>query len=212
MTVLDTALTTKLFDDGYAGDIDPMALFETWLAEAVESEPNDPNAMALATVGADGMPDNRMVLLNGRDDRGFVFYTNAHSAKGRELEDNSKAALLFHWKSLRRQVRIRGSVHQVSDSESDAYFASRPRGSRIGAHASHQSSPLESREDLLRRVKMLEVKYEGQEVPRPAHWIGYRVMPEQIEFWKDGEFRLHDRVLFRRENPDGAWSRVRLNP
>ena len=200
------ALTTDEFTEAS----EPLALFEAWLAEATASEPNDPNAMALATVDADGMPDVRMVLLKGADERGFVFYTNTESAKGRELEACPKAALVLHWKSLRRQVRVRGTVTRVSDAEADAYYASRPRHSRIGAWASRQSRPLESRFALEKAVALVSAKHAIGEVPRPPHWTGFRIAPVQMEFWRDGAFRLHDRVQFLRDG-DG-WARTRLYP
>ena len=196
---------------------DPFALFEGWLAEAAVSEPNDPNGMALATVDASGLPNVRMVLLKGLDeagppDRGFVFYTNLESAKGTELAGSGKAALLFHWKSLRRQIRIRGSVALVSDAESDAYFQSRPRDSRIGAWASQQSRPLKGRFELETAVAMYTARYAIGEVPRPPYWSGFRLRPLSIEFWHDRPFRLHDRVVFRRETPESAWTKTRLYP
>jgi pyridoxamine 5'-phosphate oxidase len=192
---------------------DPFGLFAAWLLEAEKSEPNDPNAMALATVDADGLPDVRMVLLKDFDEEGFVFYTNYESAKGRELIGQPKAALLFHWKSLRRQVRVRGPVEQVSAAEADAYFATRPRHSRLGAWASQQSRPLESRFALEKAVALVAARYPLGEVPRPPHWSGFRIRPQQVEFWKDGAFRLHDRVVFLRESPDDAeWRRERLYP
>jgi pyridoxamine 5'-phosphate oxidase len=192
---------------------DPIALFAGWLLEAETSEVNDPNAMALATVDADGLPDIRMVLLKDCDETGFVFYTNFESAKGRELLLQPKAGLLFHWKSLRRQVRVRGPVEVVTDEEADAYFASRPRQSRLGAWASKQSRPLESHFALEKAVAAVALQYPLGEIPRPAHWSGFRVKPLQIEFWKDGAFRLHDRVAFRREVPgEGEWSKERLYP
>ncbi len=176
---------------------DPFELFDAWLKEAWQSELNDANAMTLATVDSAGLPDARTVLLKGHDARGFVFYTNRNSAKGLELQDNPKAALLFHWKSQRRQVRIRGAVSLVSDAESDAYYASRPLGSRIGAWASDQSRPAADRGELEKRVADMELEL-GDDPPRPPFWGGYRVAPEEIEFWQDGQFRLHDRFLFRR--------------
>jgi len=209
MTHSDQTMTDQVFDDSYTGDIDPFELFETWLEEAKASEINDPVAMALATVDSDGLPDARMVLLKGRDRRGFVFFTDFGSAKGRELLANPKAALLFHWKSLRSQIRIRGDVEQVSPAEADAYFATRPHGSKIGAHASEQSRPLNSRSELVARIRTLEAQF-GDDVPRPEHWSGFRIKPVEIEFWKDGEFRLHDRVLFRAIA--NGWTRQRLNP
>ena len=191
---------------------DPFGLFAAWLLEAEKSEPNDPNAMALATVDADGLPDVRMVLLKDFDEDGFVFYTNYESAKGRELIAQPKAALLFHWKSLRRQVRVRGPVEQVSAAEADAYFATRPRHSRLGAWASQQSRPLESRFALEKAVALVAARYPLGEVPRPPHWSGFRIRPQQIEFWKDGAFRLHDRVLFSRAADAGGWQSQRLYP
>lgn len=174
---------------------DPFELFDAWFAEAVAAEVNDANAMALATVGADGMPNVRMVLLKGHDRRGFVFYTNVHSVKGRELAASPAAALLFHWKSLRRQVRLRGPVAPVSAAEADAYFESRPRNSRIGAWASDQSHPAAGRAELEARFAEREAEF-GDRVPRPPHWSGFRVVPRSIEFWSDGPHRLHDRFLY----------------
>jgi pyridoxamine 5'-phosphate oxidase len=191
---------------------EPFGLFETWFEEAKASEPNDPNAMALATADADGLPNVRMVLLKGFDPRGFVFYTNTQSQKGEEILGSMKAAGLFHWKSLRRQVRLRGPVEQVSDTEADAYFQSRPRDSRIGAWASQQSRPLESRFALEKAAAFYAARYAVGEVPRPAHWTGLRIMPTCLEFWKDGAFRLHDRVVFRRAAPGADWTRTRLYP
>ncbi len=208
----DSDLTAQLFDDRLVRKPDPFAVFSLWLEEARQTEVNDANAMSLATVDSQGMPDCRIMLLNGLDDRGFIFYTNTRSAKGRELEHDNRVCLLFHWKSLRRQVRIRGSALKVSDARADAYFATRPRGSRIGAHASRQSEPLEERQDIDRRVQELTRKFEGQEVPRPAHWTGFRVEPLQIEFWQNGEFRLHDRVTYRRNDTGSPWVAQRLNP
>jgi pyridoxamine 5'-phosphate oxidase len=196
--------------DAFAGQIDPLALFDAWLEEAKAKEINDPTGMALATVDPTGLPDVRMVLLKGHDARGFVFFTNFESAKGQELIATPKAALLFHWKSLRRQVRIRGPVVQVETAEADDYFASRPRDSRIGAWASDQSRPLEGRFALEKRVAEYALKFGLGEVPRPPHWSGFRVVPTQIEFWKDGAFRLHDRLLFDRVG-DG-WTTKRLYP
>jgi len=196
----------------FSNETDPFGLFARWLEDATASEPNDPNAMALATVDADGLPDARMVLLKGFDGQGFVFYTNAESAKGRELAAVPKAALLFHWKSLRRQVRVRGPVENVTDAEADAYFASRPRGSRIGAWASQQSRPLESRFALEKAVAVYKAKFGVGEIPRPAYWRGFRVRPVAIEFWHDRPFRLHDRIRFHRAAPDGEWQRERLYP
>lgn len=207
-----TNITDTLFDDGFKGAIDPYELFEVWFAEAVEKEVNDPTAMVLATVDGDGLPNARTMLLNGRSEQGFVFYTNYESTKGEELLANPKATLLFHWKSLRRQVRIRGLVEKVSDAEADAYYQTRPRGSRIGAHASEQSRPLASREALIERNDALEQKFGDGDIPRPGHWSGFRVVPISIEFWKDGAFRLHDRVLFTGGSGRSGWSQTRLNP
>lgn len=191
---------------------EPFQLFRTWMAEAEASEPNDPNAMALATVDSDGLPNVRMVLLKGMDDGGFVFYTNTLSQKGREIAASPKAAAVFHWKSLRRQIRVRGPLEQVSDAEADAYFQSRPRESRIGAWASQQSQPLESRFALEKAAALMAARYAIGEVPRPPHWTGFRIRPVYLEFWRDGAFRLHDRVVFRRAEPVGNWSRQRLYP
>lgn len=194
---------------------DPFDLFAEWLAEAGESEPNDPNAMALATADADGMPAVRMVLLKGvdpadADPRGFVFYTNLESFKGRDLAANPKAALCFHWKTLRRQVRVVGPVVPVDAAEADAYFASRPRGSRIGAWASTQSRPLAARGELIRRVAQFGARYAVGAVPRPPHWSGFRIVPQRIEFWRDRPFRLHDRLVYHRG--DHGWTTERLYP
>jgi pyridoxamine 5'-phosphate oxidase len=189
---------------------DPFALFAEWLAEATASEPNDPNAMALATVDADGLPDVRMVLLKGFDTRGFTFFTNYESAKGREILAHPKAAAVLHWKSLRRQVRLRGPVSQVSAAEADEYFATRSRGSRLGAWASQQSRPLESRFALEKAVARVTAKYAVGEIPRPPHWSGFRIAPVEIEFWRDGAFRLHDRVRFARGGE--GWTKLRLYP
>jgi len=202
----------QLTSGDFTQEQDPFALFQSWFEEAKKSEPNDPNAMALSTVDADGLPNSRMVLLNGRDGEDFVFYTNTQSQKGTELLAQPKAALLFHWKSLRRQVRIRGSVSLVSDEMADAYFASRPRDSRIGAWASQQSRPLESRFALEKAVALQAAKFGVGTIPRPPHWTGFRVSPVYLEFWRDGAFRLHDRVVFRRTAVDQPWSRERLYP
>jgi pyridoxamine 5'-phosphate oxidase len=196
---------------------DPFLLFEAWMKEAERSEPNDPNAMALATVDAAGMPNVRTVLLKDVDaphitDRGFVFYTNFESAKGRELLASPKAALLFHWKSLERQIRIRGPVSLVSHGEADAYFASRPRLSRIGAWASHQSRPLSSRDVLEAKVQHFEAKFPEENIPRPAYWSGFRVLPVEMEFWMSRPFRLHDRIVFRRDAQRDSWQKTRLYP
>ncbi len=189
---------------------EPLALFGQWLEDATRSEPNDPNAVALASVDADGLPDVRMVLLKDFDRRGFVIYTNFESAKGREILGSMKAAMCFHWKSLRRQVRLRGPVEVVSDEEADSYYQTRPRGSRIGAWASRQSRPLESRFALEKAVAEYTARYPIGEIPRPRHWSGFRLVPETIEFWHDRPFRLHDRIVFSRAG-DG-WTKTRLYP
>jgi len=189
---------------------DPVALFEAWLAEAAAIEPNDPNAVALATVGRDGHPSVRMVLLKSVDSRGFVFFTNLESRKGRQLDENAHAALCFHWKSLRRQVRVEGAVTPVTTEEADAYFASRPRDSQIGAWASSQSRPLEGRFELEKRVAQFAVRFGLGRIERPAHWSGFRVAPERIEFWEERPFRLHDRLVYHRR--DGGWATERLYP
>lgn len=191
---------------------DPIALFCEWMDEARASEISDANAMSLATVDADGMPDVRIVLLKGVDENGFVFYTNLESQKGRELAATPKAALGFHWKSLRRQVRVRGAVEPVSAAEADAYFASRPRDSRIGAWASKQSRPLESRFALEKAVAKYAARYPVGEVPRPDHWSGFRIVPISIEFWHERPFRLHERAQFTRQAPGAPWRRQRLYP
>jgi pyridoxamine 5'-phosphate oxidase len=191
---------------------EPFALFAAWFSEATRSEPNDPNGMALATVDTDGLPDLRMVLMKGFDADGFVFYSHIASAKGRELAANPKAALLFHWKSLRRQVRIRGPVSPVSDAEADAYFATRPKQAQIGAWASKQSQPLESRFAFEQAIALVAAKHMIGEVPRPPGWSGWRITPLRFEFWHDRPFRLHDRIEFSRGAPGAAWSKTRLYP
>ena len=197
---------------GFTERDEPFSLFAEWLKDAEKSEPNDPNAMTLATVDEEGLPNARMVLLKDFDALGFVFYTNFESQKGQELLATGKAALVFHWKSLRRQVRVRGLVEQVTAAEADAYFASRPRDSRIGAWASAQSRPLEGRFALEASVAMHTAKYAMGDVPRPAHWSGFRIKPLSIEFWHDRPFRLHDRVVFRRAAPDVKWEKAKLYP
>jgi len=189
---------------------DPFQLFDEWFAEARANEPNDAEAMALATADASGRPSVRMVLLKGHGPEGFVFYTNEQSAKGGQLCENPRAALLFHWKSLRRQVRIEGPTERVADEEANAYFASRGRDSQLGAWASDQSRPLDSRETFEQRFEDMQTRYDGQDVPRPPHWGGYRVIPERIEFWTDRRHRLHERRLFVRERTD--WSEGLLYP
>ncbi|MEO0675097.1 MAG: pyridoxamine 5'-phosphate oxidase [Pseudomonadota bacterium] len=184
---------------------DPAALFADWLALAGPREMNDPNAMALATVDGDGLPDVRIVLLKAFDAQGLSFFTNTKSAKGSALAEHPKAALCFHWKSIRRQVRFRGTVKPVSEPEADAYFASRARGSQIGAWASDQSRPLSGRETLQKRVDELTATYEGKPVPRPPHWSGFRVEPIQAEFWVNRPYRLHERMVFQRETPLTPW-------
>lgn len=201
----------QLTPDFTAAD-DPFALFEAWFAEAVKSEPNDPNAMALATVDADGLPDVRMVLLKGYDRDGFVFYSHIDSAKGRELAASPKAALLFHWKSLRRQIRIRGPVTRTTDAEADEYFATRPKQAQIGAWASKQSQPLESRFAFEQAIAKVAAKHVIGSVPRPPGWGGFRIAPVQFEFWHDRPFRLHDRIVFDRSAPTAAWAKTRLYP
>ncbi len=191
---------------------DPFEQFSRWLSEAGASEVNDANAMTLATADSDGRPSARTVLLKEVDARGFAFYTNTESQKGRQLEVNPFAALCFHWKSLRRQVRVEGPVISVSDLEADEYYASRPRGSRIGAWASQQSRPLADRPTLLAAVARFDAEYQNRDVPRPAYWSGYRLTPMRIEFWQDGEFRLHDRFAFSRASDGAAWTVQRLFP
>ncbi|MEW9807017.1 pyridoxamine 5'-phosphate oxidase [Mesorhizobium sp. ZMM04-5] len=202
---------TELTSSDFTSRSEPFRLFSEWLEDATKSEPNDPNGVALATVDEDGLPDVRMVLLKGFDEAGFVFYTNFESAKGREILSSMKAAMCFHWKSLRRQVRVRGPVEIVTDAEADAYYATRPRGSRIGAWASKQSRPLESRFALEKAVAEYTTRYAIGEIPRPAYWSGFRIVPQQIEFWHDRPFRLHDRIQFSR-TAEGGWQKTRLYP
>jgi pyridoxamine 5'-phosphate oxidase len=191
---------------------EPLRLFAAWFEEAAASEPRDPTAMSLATVDADGVPNVRMVLMKGYDERGFVFYTNVDSAKGRELDASRQGALLFHWKSLNRQVRLRGPVERVSDREADAYFATRPRLAQIGAWASKQSAALESRLAFEKAIALYTAKFAIGAIPRPPNWTGYRLLPLSIEFWHDRPFRLHDRIEFRRAGPGDPWSKTRLYP
>lgn len=210
MTMPEQDSPEKLID-GFT-DQNPFNIFAEWLSEAEKSEPNDPNAMSLATVDKSGMPNVRMVLLKGFDDSGFVFYTNFESAKGVELLSAEKAALCLHWKSLRRQVRVRGMIEKVSDAEADAYFQSRARGSRIGAWASKQSRELESRFALEQEVARFTAKFAIGEIPRPEHWSGLRLKPESIEFWRDQKFRLHDRLVFTRAQETDHWETKKLYP
>ena len=205
--MVETGLTSGDFTQSE----EPFALFADWLKDSTASEPNDPNAVALATVDADGLPNVRMVLLKGFDAAGFVFYTNFESAKGHEILGAMKAAMCFHWKSLRRQVRLRGPVEIVTDAEADAYFATRPRGSRIGAWASRQSRPLESRFAREKAVAEYTARHAIGEIPRPAHWSGFRIVPQTIEFWHDRPFRLHDRLVFSLGEA-GGWDKSRLYP
>ena len=201
-------LTTGDFADAD----EPLRLFAAWFDDARRAEPADPDAMALSTVDRDGLPNVRMVLLKEFDERGFVFYTNQGSQKGQELADRAAAAAVLHWKSLKRQVRLRGSVEQVADAEADAYFASRARLSQIGAWASRQSAPLESRLAFEKAVALVTARYGLGTVPRPPFWVGFRIVPSIVEFWQDRPYRLHDRVEFRRPAPDGAWTKTRLYP
>ena len=189
---------------------DPHALFDAWLVEARAVEPNDPEAMALATAGADGRPSVRMVLLKGHDPHGFVFYTNSESRKGGELAANPQAALLFHWKSLRRQIRVEGGIAPASPAEADAYFATRARDSQLGAWASEQSRPLESRATFEARFAAMQARFDGRDVPRPPRWSGWRVNPSTIEFWQDRAHRLHERTLFQRAGD--SWTKGFLYP
>ncbi|MEX0344878.1 MAG: pyridoxamine 5'-phosphate oxidase [Rhizobiaceae bacterium] len=202
---------TGLTSSDFTAATDPVALFGEWLNDAHKSEPNDPTAVALATVDGDGLPDVRMVLLKGFDEDGFVFYTNYESAKGSQILASKKAAMCFHWKSLRRQVRLRGPVETVTPDEADAYYDTRPRGSRIGAWASKQSRPLESRFALEKSVAEYTAKFGIGKIPRPDHWSGFRIRPVQFEFWHDRPFRLHDRLLFKSDG-QGGWETARLYP
>lgn len=204
-------------DDTISAADEPFRLFDEWFCEAQSSEPNDPNAMALATVDGNGLPNVRMVLLKGVDedaraDRGFVFYTNLESAKGRELAGVAKAAAVFHWKSLGRQIRVRGPVSAVTAEEADTYYATRQRGSRIGAWASAQSRPMESRLELAKNVASYAARYAVGAIPRPPHWSGFRIAPIEIEFWRERPFRLHERLVFRRPDLGAPWRKMRLYP
>lgn len=211
-SILGNMSETGLTSGDFTEENEPFALFGAWLKDAESSEINDPNAVAVATVDENGLPNVRMVLLKGYDSRGFVFYTNFESQKGQEILGQKKAAMCFHWKSLRRQVRLRGEVEVVSDAEADEYFHSRPLGSRIGAWASKQSRPLEGRFALEKSVAEYTARYALGSVPRPPHWSGFRIKPVSIEFWHDRKFRLHDRIEFRRESPDAPWQKVRMYP
>ncbi|HVV26855.1 MAG TPA: pyridoxamine 5'-phosphate oxidase [Rhizomicrobium sp.] len=201
-----------LDDGGIEPHPDPFGLFQIWMKEAEASEPNDPNAMALATADDGGNPNVRMVLLKGADANGFVFYSNAESAKGGELAANPRAAIGFHWKTLRKAVRAQGMVARVSEAEADAYFATRPKDSQIGAWASPQSRPMEGRWVFEKRIAEYALKYGLSTVPRPPFWTGWRLTPLRIEFWRDRPFRLHDRLVYRRDTPEGAWRTERLFP
>jgi pyridoxamine 5'-phosphate oxidase len=202
----------SLRSGNFAEADEPLGLFAAWFEEATAAEPADPTAMALATVDDDGLPNVRMVLLKGYDERGFVFYTNTRSPKGRELDASPKAAAVFHWKSLKRQVRLRGTVERVSEAEADAYFATRAKGSQIGAWASQQSMPLPDRFALEKAVARYTAKFALGAVPRPPEWSGYRIMPLAMEFWQDRPFRLHERIQFRRDRLDAPWVKTRLYP
>jgi len=205
-----TDMTTSA--DDFTAATEPFRLFAEWMQDATKSEPNDPNAVAVATVDESGLPNVRMVLLKDFDEHGFVFYTNYESQKGQEILSAGKAAMCFHWKSLRRQIRVRGPVEQVSAEEADAYYQSRPRGSRIGAWASKQSRPLESRFALEKAVAEYTARFAIGEIPRPEYWSGFRIKPTYIEFWHDRPFRLHDRLIFKRDTPEGDWTTQKFYP
>jgi pyridoxamine 5'-phosphate oxidase len=202
----------ELTSGDFTQAVDPVGLFKHWFEEARNNEPNDPEAMSLATVDADGLPNARMVLLKDFDESGLVFYTNEESAKGREMAATPKAAALFHWKSLRRQIRVRGLISAVSAAAADAYFRTRARDSRIGAWASQQSRPLESRFAFEKAIAIYAAKYAVGDIPRPPYWRGYRLTPLAFEFWRDRPFRLHDRIQFTRDTPDAPWRSQRLYP
>ncbi len=210
MSLNDLATLTASL--GFTDRTDPLKLFAEWFEDAKKSEPNDPNAMALSTVDDEGLPNVRMVLMKDFDEKGFAFYTNFESQKGQEILATGKAAVVFHWKSLRRQVRVRGLTEQVSDAEADAYFKSRPRDSRIGAWASQQSRPITKTLEFETAIAMNTARFGIADIPRPPHWSGIRIKPLSIEFWHDRPFRLHDRVVFRRGEPGGAWTKARLYP
>ena len=212
MTDTQQKSATRLMDRNFLEEKDPWALFSRWFAEAEASEPDNHNAMTLASVDAGGLPDARIVLLKSVSSEGFVFFTNTTSAKGHELETKPKAAIVFHWKSLSRQVRARGAIVAVSDAEADAYFNSRPRGAQIGAWASLQSQAMETPTALTQRIEDFEARYEGKSVPRPPHWSGYRLRPLSIEFWADRPFRLHDRLLFTKTDYSQNWTTRQLYP